>query len=326
MQKYEMNRNFAVGSDISWYPQMLESGFVFKDKNGNEKCLLETLKDYNHNAIRLRTWVDPSDDPHRGHCSARETMEFAVKCKNAGYRIMLNFHYGDTWCDPGKQVKPKAWEGLDFDGLVKALHDYTYETVKLLVDNGVVPEWVQLGNETNPGMVLPDGSTDDFSKLARLYNAGHDGVKAASPKSKTMIHLAEFNDTDFIINYFDKLAENDCRYDIMGFSFYPWHLAKANGTTYEQAAADWNRSMKEIPARYGREFQIVEIGGVDEEEDESFSLMMDAIASIHTEPLCTGLFWWEPEGARVWSKYPLSAWRADGTPTKAMDAFNAIGY
>jgi arabinogalactan endo-1,4-beta-galactosidase len=84
--------------------------------------------------------------------------------------------------------------------------------------------------------------------------------------------------------------------------------------------------MREIPARYGREFQIVEIGGVDEEEEESFRLMMDAIESIHGEPLCTGLFWWEPEGARVWSKYPLSAWRADGTPAKAMDAFNAIGY
>ena len=326
MKKYEMNRNFAVGSDISWYPQMLESGFVFKNKDGKEQCLLETLKEFNHNAIRLRTWVDPSDNPHSGHCSAQETMEFAVKCHKMGYRIMLNFHYGDTWCDPGKQVMPAAWQGLAFDDLVKALYDYTYETVKLLVDNGVIPEWVQIGNETNPGMMLPEGSTDDFGKLTRLYCAGHDAIKAASPTSKTMIHLAEFNNTDFIIDYFDNLAKHDCRYDIMGFSFYPWHLHKARGTSYEEAVADWRRSMKEIPAKYGREFQIVEIGGDDELEEESFKLMMDAIESIHGEPLCTGLFWWEPEGARVWSRYPLSAWRADGTPTKAMDAFNAIGY
>ncbi|MCL2058669.1 MAG: arabinogalactan endo-1,4-beta-galactosidase [Oscillospiraceae bacterium] len=326
MKKFEMNRNFAVGSDISWYPQMRKSGFVFKNKEGKEQSLLETLKEFNHNAIRLRTWVGPSDDPQRGHCSAQETMEFAVKCHEQGYRIMLNFHYGDTWCDPGKQVKPKAWEGLDFDGLVKAMHDYTYDTVKLLVDNGVVPEWVQIGNEIDPGMMLPDGSTDDFGKLSRLISAGHDATKAASPASKTMVHLAAFANADFCINYFENLEKHECRYDIMGFSFYPWHLNRHRGTTYEEAVASWNRSIKEIPERFGREFQIVEIGGEDVREEESYKLMMDAIESIHSQPLCTGLFWWEPEGARVWSGYPLSAWRADGTPTKAMDAFNAIGY
>ena len=326
MKKYEMNRNFAVGSDISWYPQMLESGFVFKNKDGKEQDLLTTLKEFNHNSIRLRTWVDPSDDPHSGHCSARETMEFARECHNRGFRIMLNFHYGDTWCDPGKQRKPKAWENLNFDGLVKALYDYTLETVKLLADNGVIPEWIQIGNETNPGMLLSDGAVDDFAKLTRLYNAGYDAIKAASPTSKAMIHLAEFNDTEFIVNYFDNLKKHDCKYDIMGFSFYPWHLARGKNYTYEESFAGWYKSMIEVPARYGTEFQIVEIGGVDEEEDESYKLMMDAIESIHGEPLCTGLFWWEPEGARVWSRYPLNAWRADGTPGRAMDAFNSIGY
>ena len=323
---YKMNRNFAVGSDISWYPQMLADGFVFKNSKGKEQDLLTTLKEYNHNAIRLRTWVEPSDDPRSGHCSAEETLDFAKQCNEAGFRIMLNFHYGDTWCDPGKQVKPKSWEGLAFDDLVTALYDYTYETVQLLVSGGVTPEWVQIGNETNPGMVLPDGSAKDFEKLTRLYNAGHDAIKAASPSSKTMIHLAEFNDPDFIINYFDNLEKHDCRYDMMGFSFYPYHLKNFHGMSYEESFAGWNHAMREIPQKYGKEFQIVEIGGPDEDEEESFNLIMDAIKSIHSEPLCTGLFWWEPEGARVWSHYPLNAWRADGTPTKAMDAFNAIGY
>lgn len=326
MPQYLMNRNFAVGSDISWYPQMLESGFVFRNRDGKVQDLLTTLKEFNHNAIRLRTWVNPSDDPRRGHCSAAETMEFARECHSRGYRIMLNFHYGDTWCDPGHQIKPKAWEGLPFDDLVRALYDYTYETVKLLVDNGVTPEWIQTGNETNPGMMLPEGSADDFAQLTRLYNAGYDAMKAASPSSKVMIHLAEFNDTDFIINYFDNLAKHNCRYDIMGFSFYPWHLARGRNMSYDEAFAGWRRSMVEIPARYKTEFQIVEIGGVDDEEDESYKLMIDAIESIHGEPLCTGLFWWEPEGAKIWSGYPLSAWRTDGAPTKAMDAFNEIGY
>ena len=326
MKTFNMNRNFAVGSDISWYPQMLNDGFVFRNKENKEQDLLLTLKEFNHNAIRLRTWVDPSDNPRSGHCSAQETMMFAKICHEQGFRIMLNFHYGDTWCDPGKQVKPKAWEHLTFDKLVDALYNYTYETVKLLVDNGVVPEWVQIGNETNPGMLLPDGSTKDFGKLSRLYTAGHDAIKAASPKSKTMIHLAEFNRTDFLIDYFENLARHSCRYDIMGFSFYPYWVEKYHDKTYEESFAAWHRSMKEIPKKFGREFQIVEIGGLDENEEESHKLLIDAIESIHTEPLCTGLFYWEPQGAQVWSKYALSAWRTDGTPSKAMDAFNSIKY
>jgi len=321
-----MNRNFAVGSDISWYPQMLKGGFTFRNKEGKKQDLLLTLKEFNHNAIRLRTWVNPSDNPRSGHCSAQEVMEFSKICHNEGFRIMLNFHYGDTWCDPGKQVKPKAWEGLNFDGLIEALYKYTYETVKLLVDNGVIPEWIQIGNETNPGMVLPDGSINDFGKLSRMYSAGHEAMKAASPSSKTMIHLAEFNKTDFIINYFDKLAEHNCKYDIMGFSFYPYWIEMYHNKTYAESFKAWHQSMKKIPAKYGREFQIVEIGGVDEKEDESYKLLIDAIESINSEPLCTGLFYWEPQGAKAWSDYSLSAWRADGTPSRAMDAFNTIKY
>jgi len=180
MKIFDMNRNFAVGSDISWYPQMLADGFVFRNKVGIEQDLLLTLKDFNHNAIRFRTWVNPSDHPRSGHCSAGETLEMTLLCHRQGFRIMLNFHYGDTWCDPGKQVKPKAWENLPFDGLTEAMYNYTYETVKMMVDNGVVPEWIQIGNETNPGMLLPDGSTGDFGKLTQLYNAGHDAMKAAN--------------------------------------------------------------------------------------------------------------------------------------------------
>ena len=98
---------FSIGADISWYPQMLKSGFVFKNRYGAEQDLLVTLKEYNVNSIRLRTWVDPSDDRRSGHCSAAETLELAKLCRDQGFDIMLDLHYSDTWCDPGKQRKPK---------------------------------------------------------------------------------------------------------------------------------------------------------------------------------------------------------------------------
>ena len=317
----KMSAEFSIGADISWYPQMLKSGFVFKNKDGAEQDLLVTLKEYNVNSIRLRTWVNPSDDSRSGHCSAEETLALAKLCRDQGFDIMLDFHYSDTWCDPGKQRKPRAWEDLDFEELVSAVYSYTYETVALLKDNGAAPKWIQIGNETNPGMLLPDGSTDDFSKLSRLITAGHDAVKAVSPEIITIVHLAEFNYTDFIANYFDRLKENDCRYDMMGFSFYPYHLP---GVSYEESLRGFERSMKEIPERYKKEFMIVETGGVDIEEEESYKLLTDMIDRIKTQPLCNGLYLWEPEGARCWSNYPLSAWRDDGCPTKAMDALKEI--
>ncbi|MFV0399293.1 MAG: arabinogalactan endo-beta-1,4-galactanase [Oscillospiraceae bacterium] len=321
MKKFKMPEGFASGADISWYPQMLEDDFVFKNREGKEQDLLTTLKEYGMDSIRLRTWVNPSDNKFSGHCSTGETLGFAKECADKGFRIMLDFHYSDSWADPGQQRKPGAWENLSVDKLTEALHDYTKDTMELFVKNGVVPEWVQLGNETNPGMLLPDGGTRNFEQLAALYNAGHDGVKAVSPESKTMIHLAEFNFTDFIFNYFGRLEQLGCRYDVMGFSFYPYHLP---GLTYEECMRGFRRSMKEIPERFGKDFLLVEIGGEDEKEEGSYELMLDAIEVMQGQPRCKGLFWWEPEGAKSWSGYPLSAWRGDGTPTKAMDAFLAM--
>ena len=321
MKQYQFDKDFAVGADISWYPQMLESGFVFRNKDGKEQDLLLTLKEYGMDTIRLRTWVNPSNNPHSGHCSAKETLDFALRCKKAGYRIMLNFHYSDSWADPKQQRIPTAWEKLDFDGLVKKLYDYTYETVKLFADNKLDLEWVQIGNETRPGMLLPHGSAQNFDKLTQLYNAGHDAVKAASANSKTMIHLDEFNNTDFLIKYFENLEKRKCRYDTMGFSFYPYHLP---ALTYQACMEGLSKSMIEIPKRFGKDFLIVETGGVDEKEDETFNLLADIIDEIHGQQKSKGVLLWEPQGAKSWSKYPLSAWKEDGCPTKALDALCSI--
>lgn len=316
--------DYVRGADISWYPQMLKSGFVFKNAKGEEQNLLVTLKEYGINAIRLRTWVNPSEDMFAGHCSAEKTLALAQACRDAGFRIMIDFHYGDSWCDGGKQPMPEAWKGLSREGLVSTLHDYTRDVMQLMKDGGVTPEWVQIGNETDLGMVLPMGSRSDWAYLTRLYNAGIDGVKAVFPQAKTMIQLGEITLTDFVKNYFVNLEMCGCRYDMMGFSFYPYHLKNNYGTTYEEALAAFKRSMREIPERFRKEMMIVEIGGDDRDEDGSAQLMKDAIEVIKTQTLCTGLWWWEPEGARVWSDYPLSAWHDDGTPGKAMEAFSLL--
>lgn len=313
-------RDFALGADISWYPQMKKAGFVFRNEAGAPQPLLQTLREYGLNAVRLRTWVNPSEDARSGHCSAAETLEMAKACRDMGFAVMIDYHYGDSWCDPAHQPKPKAWEGLPFDALRDALYQYTYETMTAFVEGGVVPRWAQIGNETNPGMLLPDGSTEDFDRLAALYSAGHDAVKAASPTTRTMIHLANFNLTDFILEYFDALDARGCRYDMMGFSFYPYHAEREFGLGYDACMKGFARSAALLPARLGKPMMIVETGGVDEAEQKSYRQFADMLAILKRHPLQEGFFLWEPQGARCWSGYPLSAWRDDGTPSIAMRA------
>ena len=320
MEKFYLGKDFASGADISWLPQMEASGFIFKDKAGNERDCLEILKSYGLNSVRLRTWVNPSDDPHSGHCTTEETLALALRAKNLGFRIMINFHYSDTWADPGNQIKPAAWQDLSFDALVDALYKYTENAMQAFISGGVIPEWVQIGNETDPGMLLPDGSTSDFCKLTRLYNAGHDAVKSVSAETITIIHLAGGNNLPFLTNYFDNLTANNCRYDMIGLSYYPYWLK----LPHEKTIDGIGETLKVLPEKYKKPVMLAEIGGVDEEEDRSYDTLVAAIEKISGIPECKGLFYWEPQGAKIWSRYSLSAWNGNGTPTRAMDAYLTI--
>jgi len=324
MKSFKFDKDFAVGADISWLPQMLKSGFVFRNQQGQEQELLSILKDYGMDTIRLRTWVNPSDDPHAGHCSAEETLALAKLCKEKGFRLMLNYHYSDSWCDPGKQPKPKAWENLKFYNLVQHLYDYTYDTMLLFKSNGIDFEWVQIGNEINPGMLLPSGSIENFDKLTVLLNAGYDAVKAVSPQIKAMIHLAEINVLDPIIKFCENLNKYSCNYDMLGFSIYPYFARQYQNQSYKECIKAFARGLKEIPKHFGKDIMLSEIGGEDDKEEESFLLFYDVIREMSKHPKCRGIILWEPQGARVWSDYQLSSWRADGTPSNALNALHSI--
>jgi arabinogalactan endo-1,4-beta-galactosidase len=109
--------SFAKGADVSWLPQMEANGRKFYDADGTEKDCLQLLKDRGMDAIRLRVFVNPSSDPGNGHCSKDETVAMALRVKNMGMRLMIDFHYSDSWADPGNQTKPAAWASLNFEDL-----------------------------------------------------------------------------------------------------------------------------------------------------------------------------------------------------------------
>jgi arabinogalactan endo-1,4-beta-galactosidase len=313
---------FARGADIAWLPQMEASGYTFYNDNGVAEDCFKILKDHGINSIRLRTWVNPSDNKASGHCSKDETVAMAVRANQWGMRVMIDFHYSDSWADPGKQIKPKAWETLTFDQLQKALYDYTFDVMTALKTAGITPEWVQVGNEIPGGMLLPDGSTNNWPQLAKLINKAYDAIKAVSPTSKVILHVDQGNNNARFRWWFDAATVNGAKYDVIGLSYYPYWLSDAH-PDYLLSINDLGANLKDMASRYGKEVMVVEVGGEDNKVQNTYDMLVAVLQKTQDVPgnKGTGVFYWEPEGARSWSHYALSCWGSDGKPTNALDAF-----
>jgi arabinogalactan endo-1,4-beta-galactosidase len=312
---------FAKGADIGWLPQMEASGYKFLNNQGVQEDCIKILKDHGINSIRLRTWVNPSDSRGSGHCSKDETVAMAVRAQKAGMRVMIDFHYSDSWADPGKQVKPKAWEGHDFPQLLNDLYNYTFDVMTALKTAGVYPEWVQVGNETRTGMIYPEGSTDNWTQLAQLINKGYDAIKAVSPKTKVILHVDQGNNRPLFRSWFDNAQKYGAKYDVIGMSYYPYWLD--GSPDYTLSIDDLGNNLIDMAARYNKEVMVVEVGGEDTKIQNTYDMLVAVQKKVNAVPNNKGLgvFYWEPEGARSWSHYGLSAWGDDGKPNMALDAF-----
>lgn len=312
---------FARGADISWLPQMEASSYQFYNSKGEPQDCFKILKDHGINSIRLRAWVNPSDDKASGHCSTAETVAMAKRAKHGGMKVMIDFHYSDSWADPGKQRKPSAWEGHNFKQLLNDLYSYTIGVMKALKQAGISPEWVQAGNETASGMIYPEGSTDHWDSLAMLINKAYDAVKLVSPKTKVILHVDQGNNNTRFRTWFDSASAHGAKYDIIGLSYYPYWL-KGN-PDYTLSIDDLGYNLNDMAKRYGKEVMVVEAGGEDTKAQNTYDMLVAVQKKVKAVARNKGLgvFYWEPEGARSWSKYALSAWGEDGKPTKAMDAF-----
>ena len=198
--------DYAVGADVSFLKAAEDAGNTFKDQ-GRAKPGSEILRDHGYNWVRLRIFHTPTDLPN----NLDYTIASAKSAKALGFRILLDFHYSDTWADPGKQFTPKAWKSLSHDQLVKAVFAYTRDTIAAFRSAGVLPDIVQVGNEVIAGMLWPDGRLPEhWDNFAALLKAGIAGVAAGAgdgPRPRIMIHIDRGGDVEGTKYFFDKL---DC--------------------------------------------------------------------------------------------------------------------
>jgi len=213
--------DYAVGADLSFLKQAEERGTVFKD-NGEARLGLQIFKDHGYNWIRLRLFHSPTNLPN----NLEYTIALAKQARELKFKFLLNYHYSDTWADPGKQFVPRAWQGKSHEELVQAVHDYTRDTIIAFREAGAMPDMVQIGNEITPGMLWPDGKLPaNWDNFAELLKAGIKGVevgRGTNARPRIMIHIDKGGNRASTKWFFDKLHSYSVDYDVIGQSYYPW--------------------------------------------------------------------------------------------------------
>ena len=292
-------QEYAIGADLSFLNSAEDRGFAFKENDTARQGLL-IFRDHGYNWIRLRLFHSPTSLPN----NLEYTIALAKKAKELGFKFLLDYHYSDTWADPGKQYLPKAWEKMSHQELVKAVYDYTSETIKAFKESDVLPEMVQVGNEVINGMLWPDGKLpENWDNFAGLTKAGIEGVYAGSGQSdfpKIMIHIDQGGNKEKTKYFFDKLLSYDIEFDYIGQSYYPW---------WHGTLLDLRNNMIFMAKEYKKPVILVEVAYCASpteyknkpapfpetpEGQKEFLEEVNNIVLNTPDNLGVGIFWWEP--------------------------------
>ena len=308
---YDMS-GFAKGADVSWLTEMEKAGNKFYTSSGREMECMTLLRELGMNAIRLRVWVNPAD----GWCNKTDLLAKAWRAHNLNMRLMIDFHYSDSWADPSQQTKPAAWKDYTVEELKAAVASHTKEVLNALKAMDITPEWVQVGNETGNGMLWDDGkASEHMDQYAALNNAGYDAVKEVFSTAKVIVHLQNGDSNTLFRWLFDGLKANQGKWDVIGMSLYP------QKDTWEAMNTACIANMKDMIERYGSDVVLCEVGMPWDEAEASKRFLTDLIEKSKAIDQCLGIFYWEPQAYGNWKSYTLGAFDNNGKPTVAMDAF-----
>jgi arabinogalactan endo-1,4-beta-galactosidase len=293
---------FAVGADLSYLKQAEDRGTVFKDGT-NALPGLQIFRNHGYNWIRLRIFVEPVGGGLANDLTY--TLTEAKAAKQLGYKFLLDFHYANSWADPGKQPTPTTWTNLTHKERTKKVFEYTRDTLAAFRDAGVLPEMVQVGNEVRRGILWPDGKLPEhWDNFAHYIRAAIKGVKAGSgtnPPPRIMIHTDQGGSVVATKYFFDHLKRYRIRYDVIGFSYYPW---------WHGSLLDLRDNLAFTANRYRKDIIVVETAynwrpaqesadrpGPFPETSEGQREFLDQLTRIvlgTPDERCKGIFWWEP--------------------------------
>ncbi|MCX5332164.1 arabinogalactan endo-1,4-beta-galactosidase [Streptomyces sp. NBC_00140] len=208
------------GIDISSLPKSEAYGGVYYNSAGTRVDPVALLATAGISHARLKVWVNPAD----GYNNKARILPPARRLSAQGIKLIIDFHYSDTWADPGTQTKPAAWSSYSVSQLSTAVYNHTADVLGALVSQGTPADLVQIGNELNGGMLWPDGNWEHLDNLAAFLKSGTNAARATTPGVRTILHLANGGTQSLYQWFFDNMRSRGVSWNVIGLSFYPyWH-------------------------------------------------------------------------------------------------------
>ena len=318
-----------VGGDISVLTKYEEQGATYLDKDGNSiGDVLAFLKEQGWNTMRVRLFVDPSEDTDKNVCQDLDYVKaLGKRIKDAGLYFMLDFHYSDTWADPGKQYCPKSWAIWSWYPQ-QTVYDYTKETLEELVAAGATPDLIQTGNEISFGMLwgfVNDGKYEEWEQLggrlkpnaawtdyedyhwdnlAEMLKSAGQACRETCPEAKIIIHTEQCaNNPTLDVAFFKHIEQYGIDYDIIGVSYYPYFKGPLGNLDKGLSLLESNFPSKQIqlvetgyPSKWevsGSTYDYTKTYPYSHEGQKKYT--EDLITTLQKHPQVNGLSWWYAE-------------------------------
>ncbi|SHK98882.1 glycosyl hydrolase 53 family protein [Xylanibacter ruminicola] len=309
-----------VGGDVSLLSRYEENGANYKDKNGQSITdVLTFLKEQGMNTMRVRLFVDPNNAPsdHKGQGVCQDldyVKKLGKKIKDAGLKLILDFHYSDTWADPGNQGTPASWIMINTP-TYEYIYTYTKESLQAMVDAGATPDFIQTGNEISFGM-LWDGCKisansawnayldTNWDHLATALKNASKACREVCPEAKIIIHTEQCaNNPTLDVAFYNRVKDNEVDYDIIGVSYYPYYKGPISNLNNGLTKLENNFPEKKImvvETGCSYHYKMVKKDGESDNEEAGYPLTYegqrqyteDLITMLNNHELVIGLFWW----------------------------------
>ena len=331
--------DFARGADISWCTEMEAENYKFYNSDGVRTDIFALMKEIGMNTIRLRVWVNP-ENAYGPWCDKADVVNKAVRANEQGLSVMIDFHYSDFFADPSQQDKPADWSDYSVSELTQAVADHTTDVLSALDSAGVTPVWVQVGNETNHGMLWDDGylwpssagSYGYWDNYVAFNNAAYEAVKTVFPDAIVIVHLADASTAS--LWWWKRFSSEGGKFDMAGFSHYP------EVDTYDSDNTAACTCLAQVATNMGVQTMIVETAVSNDDDEVPYNVMSDLFTKVRAQSGIVGILYWEPEIYNYWKPdyYQSLGWNAwdkgafyssgnsagahYGSPSAALSAFS----
>ena len=304
-----------LGGDISLLTKYEERGAIYYNENGTRITnMLSYLKSTGMNAMRVRLFVDPSmadaEDQGEGVCQDLPyVLALGQRIKAAGFDLLLDIHYSDTWTDPAQHSTPSSWTVTS--ALADSVYSYTRRVLNAMIAAGAAPDFIQVGNEVTYGMLWPTGhcypsgtnyGSGTFANFANYLKQGIKACREVCPDAQIVVHT-EMSRTSNVTSFYQTLKNYTTDFDIIGLSYYPhWHgdLTVLDGLLSNLESAYPAKKIQIVETGYphayypsGATYDLQTVWPATEAGQKEFATALVATLNAHSR--VNGLYWWFPE-------------------------------